>query len=221
MTRSRRAFVGCAVLATLAGGCTAPAPAVSGPRNTEASRAAAIVELRGAASSEVDSFASATDALTITPSGSRLTIVARAMKSEEAIARCNAALAEIQRRRRAAAPEGEVPPFEVLRRCKLLRNETSRIRTEEEMMRPESRITVVGHVARPGQLPFDDETLKSAIAAAGGLTSRFARSALLTRTRPDGAKSKIRIDLEAIMSGHRDDIPLEPGDEVFVQEPLP
>jgi len=80
-------------------------------------------------------------------------------------------------------------------------------------------ISVLGEVAKPGTFPFVARlSLVQAISGAGGLGPVAApRRVKLIRKGPEGPES-YQISLEAITAGKAPDIPLEPGDIVFVPE---
>ena len=85
------------------------------------------------------------------------------------------------------------------------------------------QIFVTGAVNRPGAYPFSNEhemTAMEAVAMAGG----FSPSAALNRTRimrkmPDGQQQVIHVKAKTIMHGDTSvDVPLKPGDILFVPE---
>ncbi len=80
-------------------------------------------------------------------------------------------------------------------------------------------ISVLGEVAKPGTFPFVERlTLVQAISEAGGLGPVAApRRVKLIRKGLDGPAT-YQISLEEITAGKARDIPLEPGDIVFVPE---
>ena len=80
-------------------------------------------------------------------------------------------------------------------------------------------ISVLGEVAKPGTFPFVERlSLVQAISEAGGLGPVAApRRVKLIRKGPDGPET-YQISLEEITAGKAQDVPLEPGDIVFVPE---
>ena len=81
------------------------------------------------------------------------------------------------------------------------------------------KFSVLGAVAKPGSYPFvPGTTALQAITIAGGL-SAIARgdSEVLTR-RLDGALKRFSVPVESITEGQAEDIPIEPGDILFVPE---
>lgn len=83
------------------------------------------------------------------------------------------------------------------------------------------RITLLGQVARPGTFPFTPGlTLVQAISVAGGLTPVADSDRVnLTRKTPSGPKTVV-ISLDNMMEGLAPDIPLQPGDRIFVHDRL-
>jgi len=81
------------------------------------------------------------------------------------------------------------------------------------------RVTVLGQVQKPGSFQLEPGmTLLQAISLAGGLTSLANVSRVnLTRTS-DGKATTVVVNIEAIYEGDVVDIPLQPGDRVFVHE---
>ncbi len=82
------------------------------------------------------------------------------------------------------------------------------------------RITVLGQVAKPGSFAFQaGVTLVQAISQAGGLNAIAVRDNVrLTRRLRDGKTRTVSINFEAISSGEAEDIPLQAGDRIFVDE---
>jgi polysaccharide export outer membrane protein len=83
-------------------------------------------------------------------------------------------------------------------------------------------VNVSGAVNQAGRVPFPQErglTIMSAIAAAGG-QNRLAnlKKVLLTRKGADGSPEKREINVDAIIKGEADDVPLENNDTVVVTE---
>ncbi len=80
------------------------------------------------------------------------------------------------------------------------------------------RVTLLGEVNRPGSFPLTPGlTLIQAVSQAGGLTSAANRDqARLTRT-VNGRETTVVIDLTAITEGEAADIPLQPGDRIYVK----
>jgi polysaccharide export outer membrane protein len=81
------------------------------------------------------------------------------------------------------------------------------------------RVTVLGQVQKPGSFPLEPGmTLLQAISLAGGLTSLANVARVnLTRTSSGDAKTVV-VNIEAIYEGVDQDIPLQPGDRIFVHE---
>jgi polysaccharide biosynthesis/export protein len=86
----------------------------------------------------------------------------------------------------------------------------------------ERSVNVVGAVNKAGRIPFPQErglTIVQAIALADG-HSRLAnlKAVRLNRTSGDGESNTEAIDVDAIMRGNREDVPLLPEDTVVVPE---
>lgn len=82
------------------------------------------------------------------------------------------------------------------------------------------RIAILGQVAKPGSFSFRaGMTLVQAISQAGGLNAIAVRDNVrLTRQLRDGKTRTVSINFEAIRSGEAEDIPLQAGDRIFVDE---
>ena len=82
------------------------------------------------------------------------------------------------------------------------------------------RIVVLGQVRKPGSFPFQaGMTLVQSVSAAGGVTAIGAQNRVrLTRQTTDGKSQTAVIDLEAINAGISEDVLLQSGDRVFVDE---
>ena len=86
-----------------------------------------------------------------------------------------------------------------------------------------SPITVylMGEVASAGVLTFranQRPTLLTAIAQAGGLTKRASSKISVKRQREDGSRYEIVVRYGQLLSGAREDLPLNDGDLIFVKE---
>lgn len=80
---------------------------------------------------------------------------------------------------------------------------------------PESIVSVMGQVQKPGDVAFRDGlTVSKVIAAAGGASS----SASLGRVYVLRGSERITVNVKKILSGRAPDLALEPGDQVFVAE---
>jgi polysaccharide export outer membrane protein len=85
--------------------------------------------------------------------------------------------------------------------------------------RQNREVSVLGQVNTPGSYPFKERlTLVQAISLAGGMNPLAqARKVKLIRETAEGTKT-YEIDVGAIIDSKRADLPLEPGDIVFVPE---
>ena len=83
------------------------------------------------------------------------------------------------------------------------------------------RVTLLGQVAKPGSFALTPGlTLVQAISLAGGLTS-IAKSDNVRLTRTSKGKTvTVVLDVGAITDGEADDVPLQAGDRIFVEERL-
>jgi len=81
------------------------------------------------------------------------------------------------------------------------------------------RVTVLGEVRKPGSFPLTTGmTLVQAISDAGGL-SAIANGDRVNLTRKDkGSATTVVISFDSITSGKSPDIPLQAGDQIFVNE---
>jgi polysaccharide biosynthesis/export protein VpsN len=82
------------------------------------------------------------------------------------------------------------------------------------------RVTVLGQVARPGSFPFQAGlTLVQVISQAGGLTAIAVQDEIrLTRLGKDARSVTVMINFLAISSGEAEDVALQAGDRIFVEE---
>jgi protein involved in polysaccharide export with SLBB domain len=85
--------------------------------------------------------------------------------------------------------------------------------------RQNREVSVLGQVNEPGSFAFKERlTLVQAISLAGGMNPLAqTRKVKLIRETADGTKT-YEIDVGAILESKRGDLPLEPGDIVFVPE---
>ncbi|MCX4239531.1 polysaccharide export protein [Paraliomyxa miuraensis] len=85
--------------------------------------------------------------------------------------------------------------------------------------RQNREVSVLGQVNEPGSYPFKERlTLVQAISLAGGMNPLAqAKRVKLIRETDQGTKT-YEIDVREILESRRADLPLEPGDIVFVPE---
>jgi polysaccharide export outer membrane protein len=85
--------------------------------------------------------------------------------------------------------------------------------------RQNREVSVLGQVNEPGSFPFKERlTLVQAISLAGGMNPlALPRKVKLIRQTENGPK-RFEIDVTAIIDNRREDIPLQPGDIVFIPE---
>jgi protein involved in polysaccharide export with SLBB domain len=81
------------------------------------------------------------------------------------------------------------------------------------------KITLLGQVSKPGSFPLlSGMTLIQAISSAGGLTSIASSGKVsLTRKTETGQRTVV-VDVDAIIEGRANDIPLQAGDQIYVRE---
>lgn len=83
-------------------------------------------------------------------------------------------------------------------------------------------IYVSGAVNSPGEITFrrsDEPTVLQAIAKAGGLTDKAAKTRIkIIRTTKKGERITIKVNLKDIIKGKKKDIPLLPNDVIIVPE---
>ena len=84
------------------------------------------------------------------------------------------------------------------------------------------RVTLLGQVAKPGTFPFTPGlTFVGAVSLAGGLTPLAkANQVTLTRKLDSGGTRTVVVDANSIIQGRAPDFPLQPGDQIYVQERL-
>lgn len=91
------------------------------------------------------------------------------------------------------------------------------LRAGDTIVVPDRRVSFVGQVQSPGALPFrDDMTVVSGLAAAGGASE----TASLVRVVVVRNGESMRVNVRRILAGKRPDVPLQPGDQVFVKESI-
>jgi polysaccharide export outer membrane protein len=80
-------------------------------------------------------------------------------------------------------------------------------------------INVVGAVARPGMFTWTSGmTVVQAISQAGGFTAIASRNDIIISRRVDGRLRRFRVAVGDITEGTAEDLPLQSGDIVFVEE---
>jgi protein involved in polysaccharide export with SLBB domain len=81
------------------------------------------------------------------------------------------------------------------------------------------RVTLLGQVQEPGSFPLSPGmTLIQAISLGGGLTA-IAQGSSVTLSRTTAGKVKtVTLDVKAISEGRAADVPLQPGDRIYVPE---
>lgn len=83
------------------------------------------------------------------------------------------------------------------------------------------RIFVMGQVQRPGTFPYQDNmSVIEAITLAGGFTPRASEDSTVVSRMIDGKPRRIPVPVSQISSGRSKNLPLQPGDIVFVPESI-
>jgi polysaccharide export outer membrane protein len=84
------------------------------------------------------------------------------------------------------------------------------------------KVTLLGQVSKPGSVPHTPGlTLIQAISMVGGLTSIAKGDTVrLTRSTPDGKTVTAVVSVNDITDGDAEDIPLQAGDRIYVEERL-
>jgi polysaccharide export outer membrane protein len=82
------------------------------------------------------------------------------------------------------------------------------------------QVNVLGQVQKPGSFPHEPGmTLVQAVSLAGGLNSiALANRVRLTRRVEGGRSVTVEVNLEAITAGDAEDIPLQVGDRIYVED---
>lgn len=82
------------------------------------------------------------------------------------------------------------------------------------------RVTVLGRVRKAGSFPLSTGmTLLQAISQAGGLSAIANRQRInLTRQSHDGPAATVVLSFDAITEGRSPDVPLQAGDQIYVNE---
>lgn len=80
---------------------------------------------------------------------------------------------------------------------------------------PQSLVSMMGQIAKPGEIAYRDGlTISQAVAAAGGALP----IADLGRVYILRGEERIQVNLRRILSGKAEDVPVKPGDRVFLGE---
>lgn len=80
---------------------------------------------------------------------------------------------------------------------------------------PQSLVSMMGQIAKPGEVAYRDGlTISQAVAAAGGALP----IADLGRVYILRGEERIQVNLRRILSGKAEDVPVKPGDRVFLGE---
>jgi protein involved in polysaccharide export with SLBB domain len=81
------------------------------------------------------------------------------------------------------------------------------------------KVFVLGEVQKPGTFSYEDGmSVIQAITLAGGFTKLAARNSVLVTRIVDGRERRIKLAVDDIGTGKRENFYLQPGDIVFVSE---
>lgn len=81
------------------------------------------------------------------------------------------------------------------------------------------RISVVGAVERPGTFPVaPGMTVVQAISQAGGFTPLASRNDVVLTRRVEGELRRYPVAVDAVANGRQEDIPVLPGDIIYIRE---
>jgi polysaccharide export outer membrane protein len=81
------------------------------------------------------------------------------------------------------------------------------------------RVTVLGQVQKPGQVPFARaRTITEAIAFSGGFTSTAWTAHVRLERTIEAKRAVFAIDVKSILEGEEPDLELDAGDQLFVPE---
>ncbi|MEM9460380.1 MAG: polysaccharide biosynthesis/export family protein [Myxococcota bacterium] len=85
--------------------------------------------------------------------------------------------------------------------------------------RQNREVSVLGQVNAPGSYPFKERlTLVQAISLAGGMNPLAHTKRIKLIRETDGGRQTYEIDVRKILESKREDLPLLPGDVIFVPE---
>ncbi|MBM4354213.1 MAG: polysaccharide export protein [Deltaproteobacteria bacterium] len=81
------------------------------------------------------------------------------------------------------------------------------------------KIFVLGQVAKPGTFPFEGEmNIVQAVTLAGGFTPMARKNNVIVTRVDKGEEKRIQVPVESISEGLAPNLPLRPGDIVYVPE---
>jgi len=81
------------------------------------------------------------------------------------------------------------------------------------------KIFVLGQVAKPGTFPFEGEmNIVQAVTLAGGFTPMARKNNVIVTRVDGGEEQRIQVPVESISEGLSPNLPLRPGDIVYVPE---
>lgn len=81
------------------------------------------------------------------------------------------------------------------------------------------KVFVLGEVNKPGTFVYEDGmSVVQAVTLAGGFTKLAARNSVLVTRSLDGQEHRLKLSVDDIGTGRRENFTLQPGDIVFVPE---
>lgn len=81
------------------------------------------------------------------------------------------------------------------------------------------KVFVLGEVQKPGTFAYEDGmSVIQAITLAGGFTKLAAKNSVLVTRTVDGKEQRVKLAVDDIGTGKRENFHLQPGDIVFVSE---
>jgi len=114
------------------------------------------------------------------------------------------------------APEDLAAQLTVCLAPKVLKNPQITVSTREYNSK---KIFVVGEVQKPGTFPYEDNmTIIQAITLAGGFTKTAAKNSTNLTRLVEGHEMKQTVEVDDIAQGKAPNVPLLPGDIIFVPE---
>lgn len=81
------------------------------------------------------------------------------------------------------------------------------------------KVFVLGEVQKPGTFPYEDGmSVIQAITLAGGFTKLAAKNSVLVTRTTDGQEQRVKLAVDDIGAGKKENFYLQPGDIVYVAE---
>lgn len=81
------------------------------------------------------------------------------------------------------------------------------------------KVFVFGEVTRPGAFPYEEGmTIIHAVSQAGGFAKTAAKNGVTITRAVDGVETRLPVKVEDIVQGREKNVPVYPGDIIFVPE---